>query len=312
MEAQDKQLDILCMGETLIDFIGQQPGSSIEDTRDYQKFLGGSPTNLAVNASRLGLQTALVATVGDDGFGNYIAKRLREENVQIRFLRKLKQASTSVIFVSRTDGTPEFVPFREADYQISPDQIQSEVLENTKIFHTTCFALSRNPARSTILSEASKAVEAGCQLSIDVNYAGKLWDNREEALKVIESYCKFDPLVKVSEDDMNRLFERQVTHREVFEYFGDVGVSTVCLTLGSRGVKLCLNGKEVIHKNAIKIDKIQDATGAGDAFWSGFLYAYIEKNSLEKSLEVGQQLAALKLQSVGRLPENIKIISKLL
>jgi len=312
MNFQNREIDILAVGEALIDFIGQQAEVSIEKTSDYQRFLGGSPTNVAVNSSRLGLNTVLVSTVGNDGFGCFVEKRLREENVNVQYLRKADGMSTSIIFISRTDGTPEFVPIREADFEIIPDQISSDILANSKVFHTTCFALSRDPARTTILNKAREAHEHGCQLSIDVNYARKLWDTRENALKAIQSYCRFDPLVKVSEDDMNRLFDRAVSHQEIFDFFGEAGVGTVCLTLGGQGVKLALHGKESIHKKAVKIDKVKDATGAGDAFWSGFLFAYLKSNSLEKSLEVGQQLAALKLQNLGQLPENIQVVSKLL
>lgn len=307
-----REIDILCVGEALVDFIGQQPEASLENTKEFQRFLGGSPTNVAVNSSRLGLKTALVATVGDDGFGKFIINRLKQEEICTEWIRTASGSRTTAIFVSRTGGTPEFVPFRSADYQIEPGQFENKILAKTKIFHTTCFALSREPARSTILKKAEEASKAGCQLSIDVNYASKLWESREVALEAIKSYCCFDPLVKVSEDDMSRLFERPVHHQEIFDFFSSAGVTTTCLTLGSEGVRLAVNGKEELYRQAVKVDKIQDATGAGDAFWSGFLYAYIEKNSLEKSLEVGQQLAALKLQSIGRLPENIKIVSKLL
>ena len=63
---------------------------------------------------------------------------------------------------------------------------------------------------------------------------------------------------------------------------------------------------------AIKINKIMDATGAGDAFWSGFLFAYLKKNSIKDCLNIALNLAALKLQNVGRLPNNINILSELL
>jgi len=67
-----------------------------------------------------------------------------------------------------------------------------------------------------------------------------------------------------------------------------------------------------MHLPAIKIDDVQDATGAGDAFWSGFLFAYIKEKPVEKCLKVALKLAALKLQNVGRLPDNINILSALL
>ena len=214
--------------------------------------------------------------------------------------------------MSRTDGTPDFIPFRKADSFIIEDQISKDLLTRTNLYHTTCFALSKNPAQSTILKKAEEAFNLGCKLSIDVNYAKKLWNSQEEALHVIKAYCKFNPLVKISEDDMLRLFEQKLSHEEIFNFFHSEGVDIVCLTLGSNGVKLSEKGKEIIQLPAIKIDIVQDATGAGDAFWSGFLFAYIKEKPIEKCLEMALQLAALKLQNVGRLPDNINILSELL
>lgn len=307
-----KNIDILCVGEVLIDFIGHQKDVQINNTRDYHRYLGGSPTNVAMNSARLGLNSKMVASVGDDGFGEYIFERLNEVNVNTQSISKIEKKPTSVIFVSRTQNTPEFIPYREADYFILEAQIPRELLKSTNIFHTTCFALSKNPAQSTILTKAEEAFSLGCQLSIDINYADELWDDKEEALRVISAYCKFNPLIKISEDDMLRLFERKLPHNEIFEFFHNEGVDTICLTLGSKGVKLAQKNKDTIQLPAIKVDNVMDATGAGDAFWSGFLFAYIKEKPSKECLEVALQLAALKLQNVGRLPDNIDILSKLL
>ena len=308
----NNKIDILCVGEILIDFIGHQSDVLINNTRDYHRYLGGSPTNVAMNSARLGLNAMMVATVGNDGFGEYIFERLLDVGVNTDNIKKLENKPTSVIFVSRSQGTPDFIPFREADYEIIENQISEEILLETKIFHTTCFALSKKPAQTTILKKAAEAYNLGCKLSIDLNYAKKLWGSQQEALKVIKAYCGFNPLIKISEDDMLRLFERKLPHQEIFEFFHNLGVDTVCLTLGENGVKLSQLGKGVIVLPAIKVEKVLDTTGAGDAFWSGFLFAYIKEKPIEECLQVALKLAALKLQNVGRLPDNINILSKLL
>ena len=213
MKENNKDIDILCVGEVLIDFIGHQTEVLINNTRDYHRYLGGSPANVAMNSARLGLKPVMVATVGDDGFGEYIFERLNSVGVITSYVKKLENKPTSVIFVSRTESTPDFIPFREADYYITENQIPKELLLETNIFHTTCFALSKHPAQSAILEKAKEAFNLGCKLSIDVNYAKKLWSSQEEALEVIKAYCKFNPLVKISEDDMLRLFEHKRTHK---------------------------------------------------------------------------------------------------
>ncbi|WP_282043941.1 carbohydrate kinase family protein [Winogradskyella flava] len=312
MEKSIKHIDILCVGEVLIDFIGHQKDVLINNTRDYHRYLGGSPTNVAMNSARLGLNATMVAVVGCDGFGEYIFERLSQVGVNTEAIAKIKNKPTSVIFVSKSHKTPDFIPYREADYHISEEQISSQLLRHTNIFHTTCFALSKNPAQTTILKKAEEAYDLGCQLSIDINYADELWDNKEDALKVIKSYCKFNPLIKISEDDMLRLFDEPLPHSEIFKFFHNEGVETICLTLGSQGVKLSQKNKDIIQLPAIKVDNVMDATGAGDAFWSGFLFAYIKEKPIKECLEVALKLASLKLQNVGRLPDNIDILSKLL
>ena len=180
-------IDILCVGEVLVDFIGHQESVLIDETRDYHRYLGGSPTNVAMNSTRLGLNTTLVATVGNDGFGSYILDRLSSVGVNTNHVNVIENKSTSVIFVSRSDGTPDFIPYREADCCIYEEQISEQILSNTKIYHTTCFALSKKPAQTTILKKAQEAYNLGCQLSIDVNYAKKLWSSQEEAFQVIKN-----------------------------------------------------------------------------------------------------------------------------
>jgi fructokinase len=302
-----KSIDIICIGEILIDFIGHEVNTSINRTKNYHRFLGGSPTNVAVNASRLGLNVVLVASCGQDGLGDYIIRKLKSNNLDTNAIKKSEFTPTSVIFVSKSTETPDFIPYRQADCEIMDDQLPDEIIKQAKIFHTTCFALSKNPARTTILKKAIKAKQLGLKLSIDINFSEKIWPNREEAKEVLKEYLANDPLVKLSEDDCYRLFTEHKTEDYIFDYFHSLGVTTICLTKGKNGVVISDLNKGLVFQNAMEIDKIQDTTGAGDAFWTGFLFAQIQKYSLEESLTIAQKLAAIKLQNVGRLPDNITI-----
>ena len=301
----EKRIDIICAGEVLIDFIGHEVNTSINKIKDYHRFLGGSPTNVAVNASRLGLKSALIATCGQDGLGEYIVRKLKENNVITTQVKKLEGVPTSIILVSKSSGTPDFIPYREADYQIIKSQISDELLKSAKIFHTTCFALSKDPARTTILESAKRAKQLGLLTSIDINFSERIWPDREEAKIVLKDYLSTNPLIKLSEDDCYRLFAESKTEDFIFEYFHELGASTICLTKGKDGVVLSNTDFGMFHQKALPIEDIKDTTGAGDAFWTGFLYAQLENKNLEESITIAQKLAVLKLQNVGRLPEGI-------
>lgn len=300
-------IDIICIGEVLIDFIGHEINTSINRTKDYHRFLGGSPTNVAVNASRLGLKSVLVASCGQDGLGDYVVRKLKSNNVNTASIRKSDTAPTSVIFVSKSTETPDFIPYRQADCEIFESQLSDETIADAKIFHTTCFALSKNPARQTILNRAKKAKELGLKLSIDINFSERIWPDREEANQVLKEYLANDPLVKLSEDDCYRLFAEVKSEDYIFDYFHNLGASTICLTKGKNGVAVSDVKEGLLFQEAAKIDEIKDTTGAGDAFWTGFLFAQIENKSLNECITIAQKLASIKLQNVGRLPDNINI-----
>jgi fructokinase len=303
----EKAIDILCVGEVLIDFIGHEVNTSITKTKDYHRFLGGSPTNVAVNAARLGLKSVLVATCGQDGLGDYIIRKLNRNDVITTYVRKSEIEPTSIILVSKSTSTPDFIAFREADCQINPVQLPEQLLESAKIFHTTCFALSKNPARRTILEGAKKAKTLGLQTSIDINFSDRIWPDREEAKEVLKEYLATDPFVKLSEDDCFRLFAEVKTEDYIFDYFHGLGASTICLTKGKDGVVLSSVQHGMFRQKAKLIEDIKDTTGAGDAFWTGFLYAQLMGKNLEETITIAQRLAGLKLQNLGRLPETINI-----
>ncbi|MFD2827861.1 carbohydrate kinase family protein [Leeuwenhoekiella polynyae] len=306
-----KEIDIICVGEILLDFIGIQENVSLSETESFQRFLGGSPTNVAVNTKRLGLNSRLICAIGKDGLGDFVLQKLNDLNLNTEGVAILDDFPTSVIFVSKTTGTPDFIAYREADKELVSEQLPTALLKQAKIFHTTCFALSKIPAQQAILRAAKEASELGLQLSIDVNYSERIWPDREEGLRVIKVYCSYNPLVKISEDDMFRLFAEHKPHQEIFDFFHTNGVDLVCLTLGAEGVKLSRKGNAVITLPALKLEFLADATGAGDAFWSGFLYSYLQKVSDKKAAETALKLAALKLQHLGVIPSDIDVLTEI-
>ncbi len=300
-------IDIISIGEVLIDFIGHELNTSINRTKDYHRFLGGSPTNVAVNASRLGLKAVLVASCGNDGLGEYVIRKLNDNQVTTSQIKKVANVPTSVIFVSKSTNTPDFIAYRQADCQLYEEQLPDQLIANAKIFHTTCFALSKEPARTTILNGAKKAKKFGLQLSIDINYSEQIWPERAIAQQTLKEYLSNDPLVKISEDDCFRLFGEHKSERFIFNYFHELGASTICLTKGKDGVVMSDKKEGLITKKALEIAVIKDTTGAGDAFWTGFLYAQLNQKSWSESLDCAQKLAAIKLQSIGRLPDNTSL-----
>ena len=298
-------LQILSIGEALIDFIGNDISDSLSNTHTFSQHIGGSATNLALNCAKLGLKTHLIAAVGDDKLGQYIIDTIESTGIKSSGIKRIMGKKTSKIYISRSLRTPDFKPERESDFYIDESQVLGSDMTKAQIFHTTCFALSRNPAQSVILEQAKIAFNLGLKLSIDVNFSRKIWDSRDSAIRILKLYCQYNPFIKISTDDCERLFGKHVSKQQVFEFFHNSGVEFICLTKGKNGVEVAQKGKEILYFEAIEIDKIVDSTGAGDAFWAGFLTSFVKGKNTNSCIEYALHVAAVKLINIGSLPENI-------
>ena len=298
-------LDVLAAGELLIDFISLNYADSLDDAQDFRRIAGGSPANLAANLARLGKLAGLAATVGNDDMGNYLRSYVEGVGVDTTCLQSVDQG-TSLILVTRSQEVSNFEPYRSADSHISADQIPKELLNSVKVFHTTCFGLSREPARSTILSVAKAVHENGGQVSIDANYASKIWPDLEEAQAVLAEFYQLAPLVKFSEVDWLRLYGAPLVEPgQAAAFLHEAGAKVACITLGDKGCYVSREGES--HFLPSRKVEVRDTTGAGDAFWSGFLSAWLDGHSLLDCARAGRKMAERKLAHFGALPDRIPV-----
>ena len=150
--------DILSIGEILIDLIGQDPAESLAETDAFDRHPGGSPANMARTAALVGANVAMAGCVGRDGLGTLLRRDLQAAGVDTQYIQTPAPSPgegampTTVVLLSRTMDTPDFVVFRRADTQLQLPVAPPEVLSATRIAHTTSFALSREPARTAILT----------------------------------------------------------------------------------------------------------------------------------------------------------------
>lgn len=296
---------LLSVGELLADFIGHHVSSSLFDSPDFRRYQGGSPANMAANMARLGNATAMVACVGNDNIGRYLIQQVSEAGVDPQHIATDPLAPTSIVIVSRTAGTPDFIAYRTADCQIESAQLPDSLLAQATIFHTTCFALSRQPAQGAIVDAARRAQAAGCQVSIDANYAPSIWPDRHYARRILGAYCASGAFVKLSEDDAARIYGEVRPIETILADFHEMGATLICLTLGAEGSLVSYEGgMKQVRIPGQKLDVV-DATGAGDAYWAGFLTAYIDGHTPEQCARSGAALARMKLTRLGPLPAKV-------
>ncbi len=298
------EFDIIVAGEYLIDLISEEFTEDLSAAETYRRRPGGSPANMGMNMARLGHSVALVASIGADPTGKYLLDYIDQYQVDTSGLVRVP-VPTTLVFVTRSQEVSDFMLYRSADYQISDEQFWTVNPSSALIFHTTCFGLSMEPARSAILAAAAKAQASQRQLSIDLNYASKVWPNLEEAKLIIKAYVSRGALVKVSSVDWGRLYDTNAEDNPnaVLDHFLEMGANEVCLTLGGDGCWVA--NAEERHFLPTRPVEVKDTTGAGDAFWSGYLSAWIAGNTLLDRAKAGRRMAELKLVHFGPLGKNV-------
>jgi fructokinase len=307
MTAPKEAFDFIALGESLIDFISCKEVASLAEAECYQRFVGGESSNLARNMALLGNQVALGICVGDDHLGEYIRARLSSTGVSPKFIQTTLEAPTTLVLVTKTPGgTPDFMIYRGADAYLRPTDSLLEAAGSCRLIHTSAFALSRNPARGTILQALDIAHKNKALISFDPNYHPAIWPDIANFTSLLERAYQYIDITKPSLDDCMRIFSPGLDPLEYTQRFIQWGAKIVILTMGADGVLLTTAEGETDHILANQI-AVADVTGAGDAYWAGFLTAILEnKTPLEAGL-YGQALAEIKIETVGPLPQSLDL-----
>ncbi|MGD8244783.1 MAG: sugar kinase [Anaerolineae bacterium] len=309
----DSRYDIVAVGEVLVDLISDRVVSSLDTAQRFRRFLGGQVTNVAWNISRIGGHGAVVGCVGADGFGNYARQQLRQAGIDTDCLSVTPQAPTTVAVNARQTRTPDFIIYRGADAHILPEDKHHEAVKTSRVVHTSAFALSRDPARSTIMELLQSAQEHDCLVSLDPNYHPRIWPDVGDAEGLLQEAYQWVDVTKPSLDDCARLFGPDPLPRTCAERFLNWGANVVALTMGAEGVLLMTAGGRSYHIKPSDAT-VADVTGAGDAFWAGLLMALLDGYPPNEAACVGQIMAEAKISTVGpiaQLPDRASLYEQL-
>lgn len=308
IEFKEKNIDLLNVGELLIDMISADYSNDFQ-CDNYNKFFGGSPANIAINTRKLGINSHVVASVGEDGLGEFLINKLNNAGVGTKCV-EVVDYSTSLVLVTKSTGSPNPVFYRGADFHIyyTPELEQS--LKNSKIIHFSSWPISMEPARGTVEKIIEVAKKENILICFDPNYHPMLWEKGHDGIQYIKSLIRKVDIIKPSEDDAERLFGKDTPENQI-DKFIKLGAKLVIMTLGEKGAMVS-NGVERITFDTFA-SKVVDTTGAGDAFWSGFYTAIIKGYSIKKSLMLGFAVSAYKLKYIGAVVDlpSIEVIKNI-
>jgi sugar/nucleoside kinase (ribokinase family) len=329
---------VVVLGDANVDMVirlpDRAPGAVDLTGSEPRLFGGGSAANVAVGLARLDLAVTFIGSVGDDGFGRWVADDLAREGVDTRGLIAVRDAFTPmVIALIQPDGERLVVvwpPERGADLRLRPEDLDPDWLSGAAWLHTTGMCLRASPVREAVLGGMALAREAGATVSLDLNLRAELWGLDGETRETLERAIAHSDVVLGSGpeeivplagldhvedaalrplDELGTMQAQDAALRPLDE-LGTMqaqdaaraicdGRRVVVARLGADGALAAgPPSGEICHAPAFPTSVV-DTLGAGDAFDAGFIAARLASCDVGEALRWGNAAAAFKIGRPG-------------
>ncbi len=281
---QNRLFDVTALGELLIDFT--ENGTSSQGNPLMEANPGGAPCNVLAMLERLGKKTAFIGKVGKDMFGNQLKAAVEEVGIDTRNLIMDENVHTTLAFVhTYPDGDRDFSFYRDpgADMMLTKDEVQKELIENSRIFHFGTLSSTHEGVREATRHAIELAKEAGCIITFDPNLRPPLWKSLDDARKEIEYGMTKCDVLKISDNEVEFLFETTDYDKGAAMIREKYNIPLVLITMGKDGSRAYYKDLRVEAAPFLQENTIE-TTGAGDTFCASTLN-YVLEHDLEDLTE---------------------------
>jgi 5-dehydro-2-deoxygluconokinase len=283
--------DLITMGRVGVDLYPEQIGVPLADVATFAKFLGGSATNVAVAAARLGARSAVVTKVGDDPFGPYVRRALEGFGVDARWVGTHPRLRTPVVFCEIYP--PDHFPllfYREPtapDMTLEPADLDLDAIRAARVFWTTGTGLSAEPSRSATLA-ALGAREGGITVH-DLDHRPMFWDDASEAGAWAREALRHATVAVGNRDEVEVAVGTRDPH-EASAALLDLGVDVAIVKQGPEGV-LARTADGVVEVPPIRLEVV-NGLGAGDAFGGALVHGLLNGWDVERTIRLANAAGA--------------------
>jgi 5-dehydro-2-deoxygluconokinase len=315
-----KTLDVITIGRSSVDLYGAQVGGRLEDMGSFQKYIGGSPTNMAAGTARLGLKSALITRVGDEHMGRFIREELAREGVDVRGVKTDPERLTALVLLGiRDDKQFPLIFYREncADMALCEDDIDEDFVSEARAVVATGTHLSNPRTEAAVLKALTLARKHGAQTALDIDYRPNLWglaghgageERFIESAKVtakLQSHLHLIDLIVGTEEEFHIAGGTTDTIAALRAVRGVSDATLVCKR-GPMGAAAftgaipdTLDGGEQGPGFPIEVFNV---LGAGDGFMSGLLKGWLDGEAWPVALTYANACGAFAVSRHGCTP----------
>ena len=302
--------DLVAMGRTGVDIYPLQHGVGLEDVSTFQKFLGGSATNVAVAAARYGRRTALVTRTGEDPFGRYVRLEAERLGVDPSYVVAAAGPPTPVTFceVYPPDDFPlYFYRYPTApDLQLTPDDLPLAEIRDAEVFWATVTGLSQEPSRATH-HVAWEARGRRRHTILDLDYRPMFWADPTEASAEVDQALEH-VTVAVGNREECEVAVGETDPQRAADALLERGLELAVVKQGPKGV-LAATADERVEVPPFPVEVV-NGLGAGDAFGGALVHGLLNGWDLRRILEfanVAGALVASRLECSTAMPDEDEV-----
>ncbi|MFJ2902937.1 5-dehydro-2-deoxygluconokinase [Streptomyces sp. NPDC087212] len=303
--------DLITMGRIGVDLYPLQTGVPLPQVTSFGKFLGGSASNVAVAAARLGHTAAVVTRTGDDPFGTYLHEELRRFGVDDRFVTPVADLPTPVTFceVFPPDDFPLYFYRRPKapDLEIHVNDLDLDAIEAARVFWVTGTGLSEEPSRTATLQALAHRAKSGTTV-FDLDWRPMFWSHPDEARPFYKQALRHTTVAVGNLDEVEVATGVRDPHGAARALL-DAGVELAVVKQGPKGVLAVNSAGESAEVPPLPVT-VLNGLGAGDAFGGSLCHGLLAGYDLEtimRNANAAGAIVASRLECSSAMPTTDEI-----
>ncbi len=300
---QGKAYDLILLGRVAIDFNPVDLNRPLEESANFNKYLGGSPANIAVGMARLGKRVGFIGKVSDDQFGDYVTHYFQKEGIDTSHITRCRNGENLGLTFTEIISPQEsrILMYRDgvADLMLEPEDVEEAYIRKAKALLISGTALAASPSREAALKAVMLAGKNGIPVIFDIDYRAYTWKSQDEISIYYSLVAGQSDIILGSREEFD-LTERMLgldgEDSGSARYWQGCGCKIVVIKHGKEGsTAYTCDGRQYTVKpfptNALK------GFGGGDGYASSFLRALIDGCSVPEALEYGSASASMLISA---------------
>jgi 5-dehydro-2-deoxygluconokinase len=294
---EQREYDLIAIGRACIDLNAVEYNRPMEETMTFKKYVGGSPANIAIGSSKLGLKAGFIGKLADDQHGRFIERYMDSVGIDTsNMVTDTEGHKTGLAFTEiKSPEECSILMYRDdvADLYLAPSEVNEDYIKKAKILLVSGTALAKSPSREAVLKAVTLAKKNDVKVVFELDYRPYTWQSKEETSVYYSMVAEQSDVVIGTRDEFDVLENIEEGNNEhTINYLFGFSPELIVIKHGVEGSYAYSKSGETFRGRAY-LTKVLKTFGAGDSFASAFLYALVTGKEIETALKYASASAAI-------------------